>query len=324
MRLAGLTYYPDTEPGFRRRRRGKGFSYIDTEGQLIRDQAVRQRLASLAVPPAYEDVWMCPLENGHLLATGRDVRGRKQYMYHPDWTALRAQSKFDDLPAFGRLLGRIRRRVHADLKEDAGERDFALAAAVTLIDRTALRVGNPQYVEENNSYGALTLCNRHITLSGKDIALRYRAKGGQKVKTTITDAKLARILDKISDLPGANLLTWVDDAGDPQSLSSDALNAYLADAAGQDGITAKTFRTWAGTCAAFEVGAQGHATIKEMATAAAEVLHNTPTIARNSYIHPSVIDLAGQDAPDVTPSEQHGLKVNEQHLLGFLQAETAG
>ncbi|WP_342078652.1 DNA topoisomerase IB [Yoonia sp. SS1-5] len=319
MKPAGLIYFPDTKPGFARKRRGRGFSYLDTDGRLITDRTVRQRLAALAVPPAYESVWMCPVENGHLLATGRDERGRKQYVYHPDWTAFRAQSKFDDLPAFGHALPRIRRRVQTDLQEDAGEREFALAAAVTLIDRTALRVGSPQYVEENNSYGALTLRNRQIALSGKDIALNYRAKGGQKVRTTITDAKLARILDKISDLPGANLLTWVDAGGAPQSLSSEALNAYIADAAGQAGITAKTFRTWAGTCAAFEVAAQGGASIKDMATAAAEVLHNTPAIARNSYIHPAVIALAGDDAPRVTPADRHGLKVNEQHLLGFLE-----
>ncbi len=321
MKPAGLIYYPDTKSGFARKRRGKGFSYLDTEGQLIADMTTRQRLAALAVPPAYEEVWMCPVENGHLLATGRDERGRKQYIYHPDWTAFRAQLKFDDLPAFGRALPRIRRRVQADLQEDAGEREFALAAAVTLIDRTALRVGSPQYVEENNSYGALTLRNRHISLSGKDIALNYRAKGGQKVRTTITDAKLVRILDKISDLPGANLLAWVDDAGDPQSLSSEALNAYIADAAGQEGITAKTFRTWAGTCAAFDVGVKGNATIKDMATAAADILHNTPTVARNSYIHPAVVALADQRAPRVKPAEQHGLKVNEQHLLGFLESK---
>lgn len=321
MTPAGLIYFPDTEPGFSRQRRGRGFSYLDASGALITDQAERKRLAALAVPPAYEDVWMCPVENGHLLATGRDDRGRKQYLYHPDWTAFRARTKYDDLPAFGHALPRIRRRVEADLKEDAGERDFALAAAVTLIDRTALRVGNPQYVAENGSYGALTLRNKHISMSGSEIALRYQAKGGQKIRRKVTDAKLARILDKISDLPGATLLSWIDDDDQPQALSSDALNAYLADAAGVDGVTAKTFRTWAGTCAAFEVAEQGQASIKDMAEAAAAALHNTPTIARNSYIHPAVIDLANTKAPDFAPATRHGLRVSEQRLLGFLERE---
>ncbi len=319
MKRAGLIYYPDSEAGITRKRRGRGFSYVDPDGGLIKDADERQRLTSLAVPPAYDDVWMCPVPNGHLLATGRDVKGRKQYLYHPDWTAFQAQAKFDDLPVFGHALPRIRRRLQNDLQEDVGEKDFALAAAVTLIDRTALRVGNPQYREENGSYGALTLRNRHIAVSGNEILLKYRAKGGQKVRAKTTDAKLARILGKIDDLPGATLLTWVDDDGVPQTLSSDALNNYISDAAGEDGITAKTFRTWAGTCAAFAVAMDGHATIKDMATAAAEVLHNTPTIARNSYIHPKVIALVGQDPPDFQPDARSGLKVIEQHLLGFLE-----
>ncbi len=318
MTRAGLVYYPDSEAGISRRRRGRGFSYFDPKGSLITDPNERQRLAALAVPPAYEDVWMCPLPNGHLLATGRDAKRRKQYVYHPDWTTLQAEAKFDDLSSFGRALPRIRRQLQADLQEDVGEKKFALAAAVTLIDRTALRIGNPQYLEENGSYGALTLRNRHIAVSGSEIILKYRAKGGQKVKTKTTDAKLARILGKIDDLPGATLLTWVDDDGAPQTLTSDVLNNYISDAAGTEGVTAKTFRTWAGTCAAFEVALKGHATIKDMASAAANLLHNTQSIARNSYIHPDVIALAGRQPPHVQPKTLSGLRVTEQHLLGFL------
>jgi DNA topoisomerase-1 len=209
--------------------------------------------------------------------------------------------------------------VQTDLQEDAGDKEFALAAAVTLIDRAALRVGNEQYVAENGSFGALTLRNRHVSMAGNEISLRYLAKGGKKVRKQITDAKLARILGKINDLPGATLLGWVDDDGTAQSLRSETLNAYISEAAGEDGITAKTFRTWAGTRAAFEVAEDGNATIKDMAEAAAQALHNTPKIARDSYIHPEVIALAGADPTVATPTELSGLKVAEQRLLGFLE-----
>lgn len=318
MTASGLVYYPDSKPGVMRRKRGRGFSYIDPEGAVISAGPERDRLIKLAVPPAYEDVWMCPLPHGHLQATGRDVKGRKQYLYHPDWTEFQAQAKFDSLAGFGLALPKLRRRVTQDLKAEAGDLEFTLAAAVTLIDRAALRVGNPQYLDENGSYGAVTLRNRHIALSGNEIALKYRAKGGQKVNLKLSDAKLARVLGKISDLPGAELLTWIDDDGAAQTLSSDMLNAYISDAADTEGVTAKTFRTWAGTCAAYGVAEQGEATIKQMAEAASETLHNTPTIARNSYIHPAVIDLAGASAPRVKPVEKDGLRVLEQRLLGFL------
>lgn len=318
MIAADLIYYPDTKPGISRRRCGRGFSYIDVTGKLIRKKTERDRLARLAVPPAYTEVWMCPHPHGHLQATGRDDKGRKQYIYHPAWTQAQAQAKFEGLVDFGGALPRIRRRAQQDLQEDAGEKEFALAAAVTLIDRTGLRVGNPQYLDENGSYGALTLRNRHISLSGNEIDLRYRAKGGQMVHRQVTDAKLARVLGEINDLPGATLLSWVDDAGQAQALSSEALNGYIAEVAGIEGVTAKTFRTWAGTCAAFAVAEAGQATIKDMSEAAAQVLHNTPTIARNSYIHPDVIALAGQAPPKFAPQERSGLRVAEARLLGFL------
>ncbi|MGJ8624699.1 MAG: DNA topoisomerase IB [Yoonia sp.] len=318
MTAGSLVYYPDSKPGVLRRRRGRGFSYIDAKGGLISAGPERDRLIKLAVPPAYEDVWMCPLPHGHLQATGRDVKGRKQYLYHPDWTQMQAQAKFDGLVEFGLALPGLRRRVTHDLKAEAGDLEFTLAAAVTLIDRAALRVGNPQYLDENGSYGAVTLHNRHISLTGSEIALKYRAKGGQKVDLKLSDAKLARVLGKISDLPGAELLTWIDDDGAAQTLSSEVLNAYISDAANTDGVTAKTFRTWAGTCAAYGVAEQGQATIKDMAEAASQTLHNTPNIARKSYIHPAVIDLAGETAPHSTPVEKDGLRVLEQRLMGFL------
>ncbi|PJI84487.1 DNA topoisomerase-1 [Yoonia maricola] len=319
MSAEALVYYPDTLPGYGRRRCGRGFTYLDLDGATLRDATTRAQLKSLAVPPAYTDVWYCPDPLGHLLATGRDAKGRKQYIYHPSWTEAQAEAKFDGLADFGACLPRLRRRLQRDLAAETGTRDYALAAAVTLIDRTAIRLGSPQYAEENGSYGALTLREKHIDIAGSEIELRYDAKGGQKVQQTMKDAKLAGILDDLTDLPGRTVLTWVDSAGAPQTLTSGALNTYIAEAAGIDGATAKSFRTWIGSCAAFEVACAGPATITQMATAAADVLHNTPTIARNSYIHPAIIDLAGQPAPDFTPVTTDGLRVTEQRLLGFLQ-----
>lgn len=314
-----LTYYPDTEPGFARRRRGRGFSYLDQAGKLLRDGAERERLKAMAVPPAYTDVWYCPDPNGHLQATGRDARGRKQYIYHPVWTQTQSEAKFEGLLQFGENLPRLRRRVQRDLDADVGTRDYALAAAVTLIDRTALRVGNPHYTEENGSYGALTLRARHVDIEGNTINLDYDAKGGQKVSRTVRDAKLARILSDVNDLPGATVLSWIDADNTAQTLTSGALNTYICEAMDIDGVSAKSFRTWIGTCAAFDVACEGKATISAMAEAAAEVLNNTPTIARNSYIHPAVIDLADVESVEFEPVTTDGLRVGEQRLLGFLQ-----
>lgn len=314
-----LVYVSDDQPGISRRRRGRGFTYIAPDGTTIARGAERARLEALAVPPAYEDVWMCPLHNGHLQATGRDARARKQYRYHPDWAEAQARTKFDRLVEFGELLPRIRRRVRRDLQEDVGEQVFALASAVTLIDRTAIRVGSPDYTRENGSYGAVTLKRRHITLDDGQIGLRFTAKAGKKVRRKLNDRRLARILEKISDLPGAELLTWIDDEGQTHRLSSTALNSYIAEAAGTDGVTAKTFRTWKGTLAAYEVAEEGDATIKAMAEAAAAELNNTATIARNSYIHPAVIDRAGEGPLRVEGYDRADLRMSEGRLLRFLE-----
>ncbi len=313
-----LVYVSDNQPGITRRRRGRGFTYTAPDGTTIARGAERQRLEALAVPPAYEDVWMCMLANGHLQATGRDDRKRKQYRYHPDWAEAQAQTKFDSLAEFGAVLPRIRRRLRRDLGEDVGERDFALASAVTLIDRTSIRVGNADYTRDNGSFGAVTLRRKHITLDGNQIDLRFIAKGGKKVHRQITDKRLAHLLERISDLPGAELLTWVDEDGKSHALSSQALNSYIADAAGVEGITAKTFRTWKGTLAAFEVAEAGGATIKAMAEAASEELSNTPTIARNSYIHPAVVGLAGGDKLETEGYDRAELRLGEGRLLRFL------
>lgn len=316
-----LVYVSDADPGISRRRRGRGFSYIAPDGTTIARGAERKRIDALAIPPAYEDVWICAQHNGHLQATGRDVRKRKQYRYHVKWSAAQSDTKFGQLAAFGEALPTIRARVDRDLTADPGDMEFALAAATTLIDRSALRVGHPEYAQQNGSYGALTLRRHHLSLNDDNIELNFKAKGGQKVRKVVTNRKLQRLLYLAHDLPGATLLTWVDDAGEPHTLSSHQLNAYLKEAGGGAEITAKTFRTWAGTLAAFLSAEKGDATIKDMATAASERLHNTPTVARNSYIHPAVIDLAGQPTRTFDAVKRNGLFAAEQRLLGLLSTQ---
>ncbi|QBF31598.1 DNA topoisomerase IB [Thalassococcus sp. S3] len=314
-----LVYYLDDQPGITRRRCGRGFTYLAPDGTTIDRGAERTRLEALAVPPAYQEVWMSPLTNGHLQATGRDDRRRKQYRYHPDWVAARAADKFADLPAFGQGLPRLRRRVRRDLKEDVGEERFALAAAVALMDRMALRAGMPGYAEENGTYGVLTLKRRHLRLDGARVRLDYTAKGGKRVRQSRTDRTLARALEAAQDHGGATLLSWVDSGGAVRPLSSGALNAYLSDSVGAE-ATAKTFRTWAGTVAAFDIAQKGEASIKAMAEAAAERLHNTPAIARSSYVHPKVIELAGTGwSNDAIPRD--GMSRAEAGLLSYLEAE---
>lgn len=316
---AGLTYYGDDRPGISRQRRGRGFTYKAPDGTTIARGEERARLEAMAVPPAYEDVWMTPLVNGHLLATGRDTRNRKQYRYHEKWSEAQAETKFASLVDFAHALPRLRRFVARALDQQAGERSFALASAVTLIDRASLRVGNPDYTRENGSYGTLTLRSRHVKLDGNVIRLRYTAKGGKKVRRQINDRTLAKTLEKINDLPGAELLTWADAQGEVHQLNSAGLNAYIAEASGCDDFTAKTFRTWAGTVAAFEAAEKGQATIKQLAEAAAAQLSNTPTVARNSYIHPAVIDLAGEAPPEIKVGRKTGLFASEARLLTYLE-----
>jgi DNA topoisomerase-1 len=313
-----LVYVTDSDPGISRLRRGRGFSYVAPDGTTIARGPVRKRLEALAVPPAYEDVWICVKDNGHLQATGRDVSGRKQYRYHPAWSAAQSETKFDKLASFGEVLPSIRRRVARDLEADPGDAEFALAAAVMLIDRVSLRVGHPEYSKQNGTYGALTLRGRHLTLRDDRIELNFMAKGGKRTRKAVTDKKLQKLLQKINDVPGATLLSWTDAEDQPRSLSSQQLNAYLAEAANDEEVTAKTFRTWAGTVAAFSCAEAGGASIKDMAKAAAERLHNTPTVARNSYIHPAVIDLSGAENPSFEPLRKTGLLAAEQRLMGLL------
>ena len=314
---AGLTYYPDSRPGITRRRRGSGFSYTAPDGTSIDDKVERARINALAVPPAYEKVWISPKAQGHLQATGFDVRARKQYRYHEKFREWREARKYDDLAAFGEALPRIRRRIRADLAGEAGERDFALAAVIALLDRSAIRVGHADYASENRTYGATTLTRRHLKFDGDELKLTFRGKGNKLVRRQLKDKTLSRVLGQLHDLPGKTLFTWTDDDGAPRSVTSDAVNARLSDYAGRDGITAKTFRTWAGSEAALTAALKADSpTIKALSEAASERLHNTPTIARNSYIHPKVIALTEVDA-----AERQQLLDKAASISGLRRAE---
>ena len=323
--LPDLVYFPDDRPGITRRRCGRGFSYTAPDGTRIDDRTERARIAALAVPPAYEGVWISPRADGHLQATGRDARSRKQYRYHPDWTAFRAREKFAGLAAFGEALPGLRRRILDDLRSsEAGEREFAIAAVLALLDRAGLRIGNAGYARENRTYGATTLRRTHMTLDGDRLRLSFPAKGGRRVREELRDRTLNRVLTRLDDLPGRDLVSWVDDDGTPHSVRSDEVNAFLAERTGNADLTAKTFRTWNGSVAALEAAAApGRVSIRAMAEAAAARLHNTPAIARTSYIHPEVIALADLSEADrlhriATPEEPRGLRRSEAQLLGLL------
>ena len=323
----GLVYVSDTEPGIRRRRKGKGFSYVMPDGTTLADELQRARIAALGLPPAYENVWICLYENGHLQATGFDARGRKQYRYHKEWQSFRSAGKFHQLIEFGRALPRIRRTVLCHLDTGAEDVNGVLAALTTLLDEAHLRVGNQAYVRENGTYGATTLLKRHLKIVDGQIELKFRAKGGKRVQRSLKHPRLQKILEEIADLPGRQLFVWKDESGALKPIDSGRLNAYLAEISGIP-ISAKTFRTWAGSLAAFGAAREtivggGRPTVKQMSEAAAEALHNTPAISRSSYIHPAIIALAGNDHSLIENGSEplRGLRAEENRLLDFLTSE---
>ncbi|MBP2489569.1 DNA topoisomerase IB (plasmid) [Rhizobium leguminosarum] len=323
----GLVYVSDTEPGIRRRRKGKGFSYVMPDGTTLADELQRARIGALGLPPAYENVWICLYENGHLQATGFDARGRKQYRYHKEWQSFRSAGKFHQLIEFGRALPRIRRTVLRHLDTGAEDVNGVLAALTTLLDEAHLRVGNQAYVRENGTYGATTLLKRHLRIVDGQIELKFRAKGGKRVQRSLKHPRLQKILEEIADLPGRQLFVWKDESGALKPIDSGRLNAYLAEISGIP-ISAKTFRTWAGSLAAFGAAREtivggGRPTVKQMSEAAAEALHNTPAISRSSYIHPAIIALAGNDHSLIENGSEplRGLRAEENRLLDFLTSE---
>jgi DNA topoisomerase I len=295
-RDAGLRYVDDRIPGIRRVRRGRSFAYVHADGRPVRDEAELQRIRALAIPPAYRDVWISPLANGHMQATGRDARGRKQYRYHKRWRDVRDEAKYQRLVAFGRALPKIRAAVAADLGAAGLTRKKVLAAVVALLDATGVRVGNEEYARANGSFGLTTLRTRHVQLKGSEVRLSFRGKTGRRQLIKLDDARLARIIKRCRDLPGEELFTYFDDDGVVASVSSDDVNAYIRDVAGDD-FSAKDFRTWIGTVeciAALGETAEHAAQAKGNVTAALERvaarLGNTPAVCRKAYVHPAVIE----------------------------------
>lgn len=298
----GLVHVSDADPGFTRRRAGRGFSYRHPDGTTERDPAVIARIRALAIPPAWTAVWICLNARGHLQATGRDARGRKQYRYHPQWQQLRSQARFARLPAFARALPRLRRRVRRDLGRPGLPREKVLAVAVSLLMETLVRVGNDAYARDNRSYGLTTLRDRHLQLlRGGRARLRFRGKGGQLHEVPIDDPRLARLVRACQELAGQHLFQYRDAAGRLRQLGSADVNAYLRRAMGGD-FTAKDFRTWGGTLHAFrclagmplpEAGASGRtvATVRnEVVCEVAGMLRNTPAVCRKAYIDPLVFE----------------------------------
>ncbi len=295
----GLVYVSDSDAGFRRLRRGERFAYLGTDDRTLRDAKTLQRIASLAIPPAYEHVWICATARGHLQATGYDVRGRKQYRYHPEWRMARDGAKFDRMIAFGEALPRLRRHLSRDLALPGLPRDKVLAVVVSLLDATRIRIGNAAYARENASFGLTTLRNRHVRFVDDGRArFTFKGKGGLAHDVTIDDRRLSRIVRNCQHLPGQHLFQYVDDDGSRHPITSDLVNAYLKDAMGED-FTAKDFRTWSATLSAISLMAATpipdapserdfKAAITTAIKAVAEALRNTPTVARKSYINPVV------------------------------------
>ncbi|GAB5350463.1 hypothetical protein TMRH483_01394 [Qipengyuania sp. 483] len=290
--MTKLIYVDDQLPGITRKGAGKGWAYYDPKGELITDRAEKKRLNAVALPPAYTDEWFCPAPNGHILATGIDAKGRKQYRYHPEFRAERESEKFDKCLAFGNLLPLVRKKVEEDLKGRKLTRERAVASVVRLLDLGAIRVGNEGYAERNKSYGATTLRRRHAEVTGKTLRLRYKGKSGKMREVTLTDGSLARMVRNMQDLPGQNVFKYVDDDGEVETVTSSDVNEYLEACMGER-FTAKNFRTWHASVLGFEslrIG-DGKIPMKTLLECVADHLGNTPAVTRKSYIHPAVIEL---------------------------------
>lgn len=287
-----LIHVDDGLPGISRERVGDGWRYRDPQGRIIRDREEIARLDAIALPPAYEDAWFCPAANGHILATGYDARGRKQYRYHPDFRLAQEADKYDRCAAFGHALPLLRARLASDLTRRTLCQERVVGAVVRLLDLAALRVGNEQYVAANKSFGATTLRRRHAKLTGQTLRLSYRAKGGAQREVAISDRNITTLVRRLQDLPGQHLFQYQDDGG-VCAVGSDDVNAYIREAMGGD-FSAKHFRTWTASVEAFAFlyDAPDPPTLKAMVEHVADRLGNTPAIARKSYVHPAMIGAA--------------------------------
>lgn len=295
---AGLIYVSDEEPGIRRQRRGKSFAYKGGDGEAIGDKRVLERIHRLAIPPAWTDVWICGSANGHIQATGRDARGRKQYKYHARWREVRDSTKFERMLEFAAALPKIRKRIASDLAERALSRRKVLATVVYLLENTLIRVGNADYAKQNKSFGLTTLRDGHVDVNGGELRFEFKGKSGKIWKLRMRDRRIAAVVRSCQDLPGQHLFQYLDENGERQRITSSDVNDYLRNIAGGD-ITAKDFRTWAGTILAamalsefesFDSEAGAKRNIKAAIEKVAARLGNTPTICRQCYVHPEIVN----------------------------------
>ena len=334
---AGLRYVSDDQPGYTRKRKGDDFEYFDTDGKRIRDEARLLRIRRIGIPPAYEDVWICPTANGHIQATGRDARGRKQYRYHERWREARDENKYDRMVVFGKALPKIRRRVHKDLAQRGLPRSKVLATVVQLLERTFIRVGNDEYAKENKSFGLTTMRNQHVDVNGEKLKFRFKGKSGVMHEVDVSDRRLAKIIRQLQDLPGQDVFQYVNGDGKVRDVTSQDVNDYLREITGEE-FTAKDFRTWAGTVLAamalnaqerFRNKTQAKKNVKDAIAAVSKILGNTPTVCRRCYVHPDVLEtyLDGrmieglkQKTEETLSKKLRNMRAEEAAVLSFLQA----
>ena len=337
---AGLRYISDDRPGYTRKKNGDDFDWFDADGKSIRDEQRLLRLKRLAIPPAWADVWVCPAPNCHIQATGRDARGRKQYLYHERWREVRDENKYDRMIAFGNALPKIRRRVAKDLKLTGLPREKVLATVVQLLERTFIRIGNEEYARDNKSFGLTTMKDRHVEVKGAKLRFRFRGKSGKEHEVDVTDRHIAKTISRLQDLPGQDLFQYVDDDGEVRNVSSQDVNAYLREITGED-FSAKDFRTLAGTVLTamalnaqekFETKKQAKSKITTAIKAVAAILGNTPAICRKCYVHPAIfenyldsksIEGLKQMTEDALEKEDVDLRSSEKAVLKFLESRLA-
>lgn len=334
---AGLTYVGDQDAGIRRVVRGKGFAYVDPRGRVVRAKETKARIRRLAIPPAWTDVWICPDADGHIQATGRDARGRKQYRYHPDFMKARDATKYERILDFAHALPAIRRRVARDMARRGLPFEKVVATVVHLLDSTLIRVGNADYARQNGSFGLTTLRDRHVAVERGALRFEFKGKSGKTWRLRLSDRRAARIVKSCQDLPGQHLFQFIDVDGSRRAVGSADVNRWLRDVSGRD-ITAKDFRTWAGTVLAaialrefqaFDGAATAKANVREAIERVARRLGNTPTICRKCYVHPEILEsyLDGalaleveRRADDALRGDLRDLKPEEIAVIAFLKA----
>jgi DNA topoisomerase-1 len=337
---AGLSYVSDEKPGIRRRKAGKGFRYVRPDGSTVKDEATLLRIRALAIPPAWADVWICPKANGHIQATGRDAKQRKQYKYHPQFREIRESVKFEHVMEFARLLPVIRAKVSEHMSLRGLPREKVLATTVHLLETTLIRVGNDDYAKQNKSYGLTTLKDPHVKVDGAELRFQFRGKSGKTWRLQVKDRRVARIVKACQELPGQELLQYVDEAGQQRDVTSSDINSYLREITGKD-FTAKDFRTWAGTVLAalalsefeaFDTQARAKKNVRAAIERVSSRLGNTPTICRKCYVHPEILNcyLSGsllfeikEEVEAELRQDLAGLKPEEAAVMTLLQSRLA-